>query len=185
MLAVIGIALITFGVYARLGGNKRLYVIDLPTVAIPEAYRNAFIPLGLSFALLGLSLYEPLLPSVELRRRFAAYIVLPAFVISIVLGIWRPRWLKPRWLVYLEDTYDPVAVYGVLFPIANKNIVEWEQKMRTLEDIKRWAAEVAEEQDLPAHYGREDREALRRQRAAWQEQAEKQREELRRQRGEE
>jgi hypothetical protein len=105
--------------------------------------------------LMGLSLLN-VIPTVEMRRDIWGYIVVPSFLVSIILGIWSPRWLKPRWLVYLEDTYGRTFTQAVLLPAAGDD-PDWPQRMRTLEDVKLWAAGVAKQMGFPPPPGRTDR----------------------------
>lgn len=87
-LVAAGIVMIVLGMRIRMGGFKRLYVIQMIPVIAPQAYKNAFIPLGISTVFLGLSVFEPILPpAVEMRRTILGYVVLPSFIISIVLAI--------------------------------------------------------------------------------------------------
>ncbi len=156
MLVTAGLAMVVFGVYVWMGGCKRLYVVSMMPVIAPQAYKNAFIPLGISTILLGLSLLDAI-PTAEMRLALFGYLVVPLFVISIILGIWSPSWLKPRWLVYLEDTYNRSFTEVVLLPAAARD-PDWPQRMRTLEDVKLWAAGVAEHDGFPPPPDRTDRE---------------------------
>ncbi len=157
ILIAASVSSIALGVYLIEGGYKRLYVTSnrLPVVA-PEAFKNAFIPLGISLLVFSLSLTD-LVPTPEARQSVLEYEIIPLFVISIILGIWSPRWLRPRWLVYLEDTYSRSFTEVVLLPAAGRD-PDWPQRMRTLEDIKLWAAGVAEHDGFPPPPDRTDRE---------------------------
>lgn len=163
MLIIVGASLIVLGIYVRSGGYKRLYVTPnrLPVIA-PQAYKNALIPAGISLLLLGLSLLDLVL-TVEMRRALWGYIVFPSFLVSIILGVLSPRWLKPRWLVYLEDTYGRDFTHIVLLPAAGNDPGGWAQQMCTLGDVKMWAAGIAEQQGFPPELGQADREAWRQQ----------------------
>lgn len=51
-------------------------------------------------------------------------------------------------LMYLEDTYGYDFTQIILLPAAGDE-PGWAQRMRTLEDVKMWAAEVAKQHDFP------------------------------------
>lgn len=146
VLVVIGVSVIAFGAYVRMGGGKRLYVIRMIPVIAPQAYKNALIPAGAFIILLGLWSSGSISGKIE---TFLDYAVFLSFLATIILGVLSPRWLKPRWLVYLEDTYGGGFTYAVLLPTAGKDPRGWEQQMRTLEDVKGWAARVAKQHDFP------------------------------------
>lgn len=146
LLSLIALCLFTFGIYLWRGGYKSLYITRnrLPVVA-PQAFKNILIPFGICMFVFALAM--PSFIPKNLRDLFFDIGVV-LFVLTLLLGIWDPRWLKPRWLVYLEDTYGRDFTQIILLPAAGDE-PGWAQRMRTLEDVKMWAAEVAKQQGFP------------------------------------
>jgi hypothetical protein len=153
MLSLLGMILLGFGIYVLRGGYKRLYITPnrLPVVA-PEASKYVFLPAGVAIIVFALAM-PPFIP--DSARNIFFYAGAGLLVVAMVLSIISPRWLKPRWLVYLEDTYGRSFTQVVLLPAAG-NDPGWVQRMRTLEDVKLWAADVAERMGFPPRPGRTD-----------------------------
>ncbi len=156
ILSLLGMILLGFGAYVLCGGYKRLYITPnkLPVVA-PEAFKYVFVPAGVAIIVFALAM-PPFVP--DGARDIFFYAGAGLLVVAMVLSIISPRWLKPRWLVHLEDTYGRSFTQVVLLPAAGRD-PDWPQRMRTLEDVKLWAAGVAEQMGFPPHPGRTDREA--------------------------
>jgi hypothetical protein len=119
-----------------------------------------FIPLGLSFIAAEI-ITSDLIPS-KTPGGVEFWIVMAMFVASMVLGVWNPRWLRPRWLVYLEEEYG--TVMWRLLDEARKNPREWERQVRTQEGLEQWAEETRKKLGYPPHPGRIEREAKERER---------------------
>ena len=63
------------------------------------------------------------------------------FIVAIILAFWRPRWLVPRWLLWLEDNHG--EIYDQLREEAQKlGAREWEKRVSTQEGLEAWAMEV-------------------------------------------
>lgn len=84
-------------------------------------------------------------------------IVISMLLMSIILGVCPPRWLRPRWLVYLEDEYGSVMWY--LLEEASKNAGVWEQRVSTQKGLEEWAEETRIRLGYPPHTGQIEREA--------------------------
>jgi hypothetical protein len=158
VLSILGIILSGFGIYVLRGGYKRLYITPnrLPVVA-PEAFKYVFLPAGVAITVFALAM-PPFVP--DSARDIFFYTGASLLVVAMVLSILSPRWLKPRWLAYLEDVYGRTFTQAILLPAAGDD-PDWPRRMRTLEDVKLWAAGVAEQMSFPPHLGRIDREAWR------------------------
>ena len=141
MIALTFFAVVTLaiGLYVRFGGFKSLYLAPGIPVLMPRALQNVPIPLGITlFALLITG--SDLFPDVETRRSLFDWVVIPLFLATLFLAAWPPRWLKPRWLVYLEDTYG--SVMWRLLDEARKNIPAWTRRVRTQQGLEEWAEET-------------------------------------------
>jgi hypothetical protein len=112
-LFVFGIAVLSFGLYVRVGGCRLWYLLRGTTVIMPGAVRNAPIPLGMTCIVWGI-VWCDLIPDAETRSRLFGYVVMPMLVASIVLGGWNPRWLQPQWLAYLNNMYGKIMTRRLL-----------------------------------------------------------------------
>lgn len=59
---------------------------------------------------------------------------------ALVFLFWKPRWLKPDWLLWLEDTYDQ-HMLDFMFQQARLDKT-WSQKVATQEGLEVWAKEM-------------------------------------------
>jgi vacuolar-type H+-ATPase subunit I/STV1 len=138
ILAIMGFALIGMGLGAVRGYFKTLYLIKGISGLYPSGYIYAFIPAGTLSLLFTLAF---MLPNRELGGHIVAFGSLGIMVISIVLMTWKPTWLKPWWLKWLEDHYGHV-IEGMLEEA--RNTKDFEQQTRTEVDLEAWAASVAQ-----------------------------------------
>lgn len=86
---------------------------------------------------------------------------MPLFVVGLILAAWNPWWLRPRWLVYLEEEYGSVMWH--LLEEATKDARAWEKRVRTQAGLEEWAEETRIRLGYPPHPGRIEREAKKRQ----------------------
>lgn len=159
-LGMMGVAMLVLGLYIRAGGFKTWYLARGTPIIIPRAIQNMLIPLGLSFIAAEV-ITSDLIPTKSPGDVFF-WIVMSMFIASIALGIWNPRWLQPRWLVYLEDEYGTVMWH--LLQEAAQDPKRWEQQVRTQEDLETWAEETRKKLGYPPHPGRIEQEAKERNR---------------------
>ncbi len=139
----LGLFLLIGGIVARLGLYKSLYVMNGNPAFAPVSLAYMSIPgsaLFFSFALVFF------LPSVEIRRQFLFFFILPYQVFLIVLSIWRPWWLKPAWIRWIEKEHS--YIQPLLWEDARKNIWKWERQMRTQKDLEKWVSEVQQKHGL-------------------------------------
>jgi hypothetical protein len=136
LLAGFGVFSIAVGIGIRAGKRKRWWLMwDTPITPIAAAH--IMIPGGIAFLIISIAF---LLPDVESRRRVFGYGLLLMFS-SWVLAIWRPRWLVPKWLLWLEDNHG--EIYAQLREEAQKlGAREWERRVSTQEGLEEWAMEV-------------------------------------------
>ncbi len=141
---VIGVVTLSFGLYIRAGGFKTWYLVRGTPVVMPQALRSMPIPLGITFIVWTIVWS---VSDIKIGNRLFGCIVIPMFVASMVLGIWNPRWLRPRWLVYLENEYG--LLMWSLLKEAAKSPREWERRVRTVNELKEWAEETREKLGYP------------------------------------
>ena len=143
----------------RLGGSKTWYLTRGKPIIMPVAVQHMQIPLGITFIgwdiLFLRSRSEP-----ENIQFIFNVIAVAMLLITVILGVWPPRWLRPRWLVYLEDEYGSVMWH--LLEEARKNAGIWEERVRTQKGLEEWAEEARIRLGYPPHPGQIEREAKKR-----------------------
>ena len=160
-LGITGIIWLTIGIYIRFGGLKALFLMPSVPLIIPEALRNMFIPMGITFIVFELILSD-LFPDIRTRQDLFSWVLMPMFFVSLILGVVSPRWLRPRWLVFLEDEYGTVT--RKLFNEARKDVDAWIKQVRTQAGLEKWAAETCHELGYPPLPGRIEKRAKKRKR---------------------
>ncbi len=138
-LGVIGLIMVSLGLFLRFGGFKTWYLAKGIPILMPRAFQNILIPFGVTLIAMEI-VWSDLIPNVQFGNRLFGLVVMPLFVISLLLAVWNPRWLRPRWLVYLEDTYG--SVMWRLLDEARKNVPAWSRRVRTQQGLEEWAEET-------------------------------------------
>lgn len=86
--------------------------------------------------------------STETKDILAFYVGIPLILFSVILTMWQPRWLKPKWLRWLE-TYDR-SILPLLREEARKDgWPSWNERVKTQEGLEEWVAEVRRKHNLP------------------------------------
>lgn len=138
LLISAGIVLIGMGIGAKRGYLKSLYLVKGVPGLYPSGYVYAFIPAGIVSFLLSLVMLLQ-------DRQLAQYVIifgLPfILVFSIILMTWKPRWLKPWWLQWLEDNYGDILEEILEEARSTKN---FEQQTATRADLQAWADKAAQ-----------------------------------------
>jgi hypothetical protein len=158
-LILFGMGFLAIGLYVRFGNFKTLYLTKGIPVLMPQALQNIFIPLGITLLIMALGLSD-LVPTVELRQKFLVWGVGPIFLVSLILAVWNPRWLRPSWLNYLEDEYG--TVMWKLLDEARKDVPAWSHRVRTQAGLEEWAEETRQKLGYPPHPGQIERQAKER-----------------------
>jgi hypothetical protein len=76
-------------------------------------------------------------------ERIGGWIVATMFLVTMVLGAGKPRWLQPRWLLWLKDNYPDQM--ETLLKDARQDSWAWQERARTQQGLEEWAREVAGE----------------------------------------
>ena len=158
VLLVSGIGFLTLGIYIRLGGFKTFFLAKGVPVLMPRALQN--IPFLLGIILLLFPLVVTLAPTVDMRQKLLIWVITPLFILSLVLAVWNPRWLRPYWLNYLEDEYGSVMWH--LLDEAGKDAPGWSRRVRTQAGLEEWAEETRIKLGYPPHPGQIERAAKKR-----------------------
>jgi hypothetical protein len=124
------------GIVVRTGKMKSWWLMwDTPIT--PIAVFPTMLPGGVALFMWSLALLFPELDGKI--RLFECGMLL--FILTIILTFWRPRWLVPRWLLWLEDNHG--EIYAQLREEAQKlGAREWEKRVSTQEGLEEWAMEV-------------------------------------------
>lgn len=56
---------------------------------------------------------------------------------------WKPRWLKPAWLLWLEEKYNE-RMLNFMFDQARKEGRTWSKRVATQEGLEGWAEEIVQ-----------------------------------------
>ncbi len=137
-LTIAGLALIGIGIGARLGYFKTLYLVKGISGLYPSGYIYAFVPAGIGFLLLA---FIMLSPDRRLAQDIVIYGLSSLLLLSIILMTWKPKWLKPWWLRWLEEHYG--HVFEDMLEEA-RNTRDFEQQTPTEVDLAIWADSIAQ-----------------------------------------
>ncbi|MFZ1397477.1 MAG: hypothetical protein WAS33_11290 [Candidatus Promineifilaceae bacterium] len=156
LFSLISLFFLLIGIRIRTGGFKALYLAKGIPVLIPRAIQNMFIPLGITFLIWGI-VWSDFISNIEMGNRLFGFIVMPMMLVSIILGVWNPQWLRPRWLNYLEDEYG--SVMWKLLDEARKEMPGWSRRVQTQAGLEEWAEETRIKLGYPPHSGQIERQA--------------------------
>lgn len=138
---IIGFVFTYLGIITLNGSYKTWYLG--PRIFPPQAIVYGTIPIGIaSFEISVISIFVPLLGP-DIPSMLVTLLVLPTTLAGLVLAFWRPRWIKPRWVNWLEENYNDRI--DILIEDARKNIESWKARVATQEGLEAWAREVAGE----------------------------------------
>ena len=87
----------------------------------------------------------PLFP-MSARSNIVLYIFGPLLIVTYILAMWQPWWLKPKWLRWLEKEHG--RIIQVLWEEVRKEGHSWERRVRTQEQLEQWVAEVKRKRGL-------------------------------------
>lgn len=135
---VVGVFLLWFGIMIQVGRYKRWWLIR-STPIVPSSFAYVAILGGLLFLIIpGLAIYysDP-----DVRGTAFITLVCPLLNVVVLLAIWRPRWLVPAWLRWLEDQHHN------LLPLLREDAIrmgawKWEKQVSTREGLAEWVEDV-------------------------------------------
>jgi tetratricopeptide (TPR) repeat protein len=145
-----GLALLAYGVYVRRGYSKQYYLRKRKGLLAPGVY-HALPLIGVVLCLLGVT---GLFADVEARQRLLIFLVTPAVLASLVVGLAQPSWLKPSWLSRLQSKHPDI--YPFLREVAREEVgedqqkaAEWVKAMGSTEGQDGWVARVRKRRRWP------------------------------------
>lgn len=137
-----GLAGVLIGLLRRLGRGRLWYLVPNYYVLLPKGASYAMPLIGLMLILAGISLF---MPSPELVRMVWLYGVFPMGFLAILVVGFRPSWLKPTWVRWLEDNYSDIL--DILIEEGRKT-PDWSERVRTQEGLEKWVEEVQRKRGL-------------------------------------
>ncbi|MFZ0544042.1 MAG: hypothetical protein WAM60_01295 [Candidatus Promineifilaceae bacterium] len=100
----------------------------------------------LSFLTAFLFFFEASL-TVETRQTLFIYAAWPLILLAIILTIWQPRWLKPKWLRWLEDHHK--SILPLLWEEAHKeDYQKWRLHVESQEGLEKWVENVKRKHNI-------------------------------------
>ena len=133
-----GIFLVWFGIMVQIGRYKQWWLIE-STPIVPTSFAYVVIPTGLLVLMVSGLLVYPASPNT--RGMAFTILIFPMLLIIIILSMWQPSWLTPKWLRWLKKHY------GYLIPLLRVDAIKmgkrnWERQVNTQEGLEEWAEKV-------------------------------------------
>ena len=138
-MGILGLFFLGIGIYTRLGKGKLWYLIEGVSVIIPDGFKYVMIPMGIlciSLEVLGSNLVP-----FDSRVTIGNAILWPQLGIMLILAVWQPSWLLPRWLRILRQTYG-TKITNALLKEAAQDWRSWVKRVETDAGLKEWAAKT-------------------------------------------
>jgi hypothetical protein len=138
-----GLVLIYFGIIVRIGAFKRWYLG--PRIFPPQAIVYGAIPFGIAaIELCVIVVFTPYPnPNPDATGWAVALTAGLTSLFGFVLAAWRPKWIKPHWVRWLEENYSHKL--HSLIAAARRDPKSWEKRVATQKGLEEWAREVAGE----------------------------------------
>jgi len=140
-----------YGLAIRLGYYKRYFLVQGPALLLGPGTYHSTILVGPILIVLGLG---GLPADVATRQQLLSYLYIPSLILAVILSVWQPWWLKPKWIRQLQENHPDI--YPFLREAAQeeagtdrKKAEEWASKMDTVESQNEWVAEVRKRLGMP------------------------------------
>jgi hypothetical protein len=130
-----GMWLVWSGLRLHLGYWRRWYLME-DTIFAARPALFGLAPAGMAVVCFSVSL---LLPTLGARRIVAAYVVVPLVILAVILSFWQPKWLKPKWVCWLEENNQDIL--GLIIEEGRKT-KDWGKVVATQEGLEAWVAQV-------------------------------------------
>jgi hypothetical protein len=133
-----GLALIAFGVTGKRGHarTRPLYMKIINPLVAPVDGVYAAIPVGIGFVLIGIGLVldSAILAGIGLAG---------GTVVGFVFIAWKPCWMKPNWLLWLEEHYEQPTIRFMFAQVRRDRSHFKKVRSCTQEELYAWAEEMA------------------------------------------
>ena len=138
-LVLTGVFSLYLSIMALRGRFKGLYLVKGFPFVVPAGIIYTGFPAGIgSLLFAAIALF---VSNIRIGRVLIVLTCYATMLSSLVLMVWKPRWLKPWWLRWLEDNYPHCL--NDLLEEARGGGKAWERRIRTQEDLEAWAEQVA------------------------------------------
>lgn len=134
---IAGIGFLFGAIHAKRGGSKFMFMLETNPVA-PVDGVYAAIPFGIGAILVSIG---AVIADVYITRWLFGIGLGGGIFFGFILMAWKPRWLKPDWLLWLEDRYG-ASMLEFMFDQARKEGRSWGRRVATQEGLERWAEEM-------------------------------------------
>lgn len=139
----IGLLALWIGLNVRLGKYKRWWLLE-STPVVPIQTFIVAIPIGILFLLFPMLI---IVDNPSLRGEIALILIAPALIIIVLLSIWQPNWLLPKWLRWLTNNHQKILP-TLRMEAKSMGGRNWEKAVVTQEGLESWVAEVCEKNNL-------------------------------------
>ncbi len=85
------------------------------------------------------------MPKPELVRRIWAVGVFPLGIIAVLVVVFQPKWLKPKWVRWLEDNHGDILEMLIE---EGRRTPNWSKRVNTQEGLEAWVTEVRRKHGL-------------------------------------
>ena len=142
ILGISGLGFLIFTIQLIRGKLKIWWILPSSPI-VPGGVVYWGIPASICMLITGFSL---LLPTVEMRSMVFMIGICTTIPKMFIFLIWRPRWLTPVWLRWLEENHKDVLPFleKEAEDMSNKwgGSRNWAQRIDTQEGLEEWVAEV-------------------------------------------
>ncbi len=126
-------------------GRDKLWWLMKSTPVVPAGIVYGAFPAAILFFVMAV-IFRKSFP-METRILVLDYVLTPLLLLSILFSMWQPRWLKPKWMRWLETYHHPIL--GLLREEArNEDWRQWQRRVQTQEGLEEWVAEVRQKNKL-------------------------------------
>ena len=126
-------------------GLYKSWWLNKSTSVTPTGTAYGLFPASIVFFVMAyISFYQP---PPNLRDNLLYFVVIPAILLSIILAMIQPRWLKPLWLRWLEDNHKD-SIETLWQEARTQGRWKWEKRVKTWEGLEAWVAEARQKRKL-------------------------------------
>ena len=133
-----GAAFLTYGILIRVGVLKYWFIAKYIPGIFPAVLPYVMIPQGLGFFIIALAAFFPEPEEVRFFFGIGAAVIFLGYVV----GTFRPSFLKPRWLRWLESTYPSPTINFLIKEARKLGWWEWQKRVWTQQGLEQWIDEV-------------------------------------------
>jgi hypothetical protein len=113
------------------------------TPVVPTGIVFGSFPAALVFFIMAYIFYDYSLSQEQLNI-LTLYIGSPLILLSVFLAMWRPRFMKPKWLRWLEENHGDIIhlLKEDAFEAEKRQRNSWTNRVKTQEGLEEWVIEV-------------------------------------------